>query len=91
MEQKQYEELVDMFQTPGWKYFIEGITELESALVKAAPDGAVTNDQWQYARGQIRQLRSTAGYEQFIVSGYEEQEAYLKQSQQTEDSNATLI
>jgi hypothetical protein len=92
MEQREYEDLVDMFQTPGWKYFMKGTTELEDAIVKAAPDGALTNDQWQYARGEIRQLRSVIGYESYIKHGYEEQEAYLKSVAEEEAAvDANLI
>lgn len=75
MKQEQYEALCDMFNSEGWKLYQENVAHLENTIVQVAPDGAVTNDQWQYARGQIHQLRGTLGYENFIKLSFEEQEA----------------
>lgn len=66
MDEKDFDAAMDMFASDGWKNFIEGVTDLESTLTQTAPDGALTNDQWQYARGQIHQLRSIIGYENYI-------------------------
>jgi len=72
MEEKDYEALVDMFASDGWKFFSKSVDDLEKALTTAAPDGAVTNDAWQYARGQIQQLRSISGYENYIKLAWEQ-------------------
>ncbi len=72
MEEKEYEVLVDMFASDGWKQFIGNISELEDAITKAAVDNAVMNDQWQYLRGQLHQLRSILGYEDFIKISWEQ-------------------
>jgi len=65
-QEKETEALVDMFATEGWKIFMASITEIEELSTKSAPDNAATNDQWQYARGMIHQLRKIMNYETFI-------------------------
>jgi len=79
MDQKTFEDLIDMFTSDGWALFIKGTEELEQAIVKAAPDGAITNDQWQFARGQVQQLRSVLGYENYVRLGYEAQERQIEE------------
>ena len=74
MIQKEYEALADMFISDGWEYFIEGIGEIESTLTTSAPAGAVTNDQWQVARGRIIQLRTILGYENMVKLSQQQQE-----------------
>ena len=64
--EQAYESAVDMFATDGWKNFIEEVTNLESIVTNSAVDNALSNDQWQYCRGQVHQLRSIIGYEDFI-------------------------
>lgn len=75
MEEKEYEALADMFASDGWKFFVEGKTALLEALINNAPEGALTNDQWQFARGQIRELRSTTGFENLVTLTWKEQQA----------------
>ncbi len=77
MNEKEHEDLVDMFASPGWKLFIKGATELEDTLVRVAPDAADTNDKWQFARGQIYQLRRIVGYEDYVVLSQEMEQAAL--------------
>lgn len=72
LEQRQYEDLVDMFASDGWKFFYKSAEDLEEALTKGAADSAVTNEQWQYLRGQLGQLRSILGYETFITSVWQQ-------------------
>jgi len=79
MEQKEYEDLVNTFTSDGWKYFVKSVSELEDALTKGAPDGATTNEQWHYARGQIHQLRSIAGYENYIRASWDQMQANQKE------------
>lgn len=74
LNQERYDALSDMFLTKGWKLFVEEVTELEEALVQNAPDVAQTNEQWQYARGMIRELRSIIGYESYVKLSWEEQQ-----------------
>ena len=66
MTQEQYDMLVDLFAHPGYKFIIEGLDELKGSLQEAAVDNATTNDQWQFLRGQMAQMRSFIGYETFI-------------------------
>jgi len=65
-QEKELEALADMFQSDGWKIFYEKTEDLEKQLVQGAPNGALTNDQWQFARGQILQLRSILSYPDYI-------------------------
>jgi cell division septation protein DedD len=74
MEEKDYNALVDMFASDGWKYFTKQAMELEDALTRGAVDSAVSNEQWQYLRGQLGQLRSILGYEAFVVAAWEQAE-----------------
>ncbi len=88
MDEETYNNLTDMFESAGWKFFAKGTSELAEALVQAAPEGALTNDQWQYARGQIQQLRSVVHYEDYIKAGYAEQE---EQSQAVEEYDVATV
>ena len=86
MEEKEFEELNDMFHSEGWKLFINNIEELEDVITKSAVDNAVSNDQWQYCRGQTHQLRSILGYENFITVSWE-----ADQKAKEEDIDVDLI
>ena len=72
-DEKRYEALFEMFNTKGWEYYMKDITDFEDAVNSSTVDSAVTNDQWQYARGQIHQLRSILGFENFTRSCEENQ------------------
>jgi len=72
MEKDDYENLVDMFAHPGWRFFTEFLTELEDVITKSAVDNAISNDQWQYCRGQTHQLRSILGYENYVNLAWDE-------------------
>ncbi len=74
MEEKEFEALNDMFTSEGWIIFTQQIGDLTKLLVEAAPDSAVTNDQWQYRRGQVQQMRSVLGYEQYIREAQKQKE-----------------
>ncbi len=63
MQQKDFDNLFDMFGTEGWKFFTSSVQELHDAIVQAAADQADTNDKWQFCRGQVQQLRSILNYE----------------------------
>lgn len=75
MDIKEYEELEDLFQHPGWKKFVEEAATLAQALRDAAPDYCHTNDHWQYTRGQIHQLDRTVGYAAYVKAAFEQAEA----------------
>lgn len=64
--EQEHENNLELFATEGWKQIIENATELEQALIHAAPDNALTNDQWQFCRGQISQLRALIGFEEYV-------------------------
>lgn len=74
MEEKEYETLLDMFASEGWKLFIEGAKELEDAVVQNCVDIADTNEKWQYLRGEVHQLRRILGYEDYIRALWAQQE-----------------
>ena len=74
-DEKRYEALFEMFKTEGWKHFMKDITEFEEAVSSSTVDNAVTNDQWQYARGQIHQLRSIIGFENYTRTCEENHDA----------------
>ena len=53
MTQEEYEVLVDMFTSEGWKYFTESLSDMESTLTTSAPGGAVTNDQMEEKKVEV--------------------------------------
>lgn len=75
MEEKDYEALVDMFASDGWKLYIQDIEYVENTLTTTAVDGADSNDKWQYTRGRIHQLRATLGYQQSIEAAWREKDS----------------
>ena len=91
MDDKTFESLLDLFASEGWKFFITSNDELKDALINAAPEGAITNDQWQYARGEIKQLRSVSSFEAYIRAGFAEQERQAAEALAEGDTDATII
>lgn len=71
MTKEEYEVYVDLFESDGWKKFQESITGAEEQLTVGAFSNCVTNDQWQFVRGQLQQLKNIAAYEQYIKISYE--------------------
>ncbi len=72
--EKAYEDNLEMFATAGWKTYVENATSYREFIMNAAHDHAVTNDMWQYARGEMSQLKSIIGLEDFIKMSWENQE-----------------
>lgn len=72
MNEQEYEEDLDMFQSPAWKRLIERAATLDKSLTQGAVDSAVSNELWQYTRGQIHQLRALIGYETVTHSTWEQ-------------------
>ncbi len=91
MTDKEFEALNDMFISEGWKLFTQQIEDLTKLLVDAAPDNAITNDQWQYRRGQVHQMRSVLGYEQYIRATQKQQEEDTYLSTITDDTSTLNI
>ena len=65
-EQEKYSNLLEMFNSKGWKEFIEDLGEELQALIESAPEAAISNEQWQYARGMIYERKRILGYENYI-------------------------
>ena len=84
MEEQEFDVFLDLFSHEGWKMFIEDMAKWEEAVTKGAVDSAISNDQWQYCRGQTHLMRWVLGYENAIRlnleqanSPEEEDDAYL--------------
>ena len=69
--QKYYEDLLTMFQTDGWKHLISDYTESLQSLQENSDYDCKTNDEWQFRRGEMQQLRNLIGFESFIRMSYE--------------------
>lgn len=65
-QEQEYEALLEMFNSDGWKHFQKEFKDVLEQMVEWAPDQCPTNDDWQFRRGAIAQLRIVTGYEQFI-------------------------
>lgn len=87
MTEKEYEALNDMFASEGWSLFNDAAQKLLDVLINAAPDHADTNDKWQYARGQIQQIKSIVSYPTFIKATWE-QELEDKRIEATDNQDA---
>lgn len=74
MTEKDYNSLVDMFESDGWKLYISEVEETEESATRGAVNTADTNDAWQFLRGWISCSRSTLGYENFVRLSYEEEQ-----------------
>lgn len=91
MEEKDFENLFDMFSTPGWKEFIKQAGELHEALTKGAVDNAIDNDQWQYLRGQLGQLRSIINYEDATRVAYADFQVKWTEEENEAEENVDSI
>jgi hypothetical protein len=66
-----YDNQFEMFNTKGWKDFIED-ANVELTNAKEGSDlVCITNDMWQYNRGQMSKLRAIVNYENFVKQSYE--------------------
>lgn len=88
MNEEEYNALVSMFESDGWKMFMESVTDAEDVLTRTAVDSAVTNDDWQLLRGRLIQLRSQAGWEQYIRLSYEQ--SLANEAEDLGDDNAVI-
>ena len=72
---KDDETLMGMFGTEGWTVFIDRLKEAREGLLQACPHGATSNEQWQYARGQLYQMDQILGCEAFLKATIAQEEA----------------
>ncbi len=73
MNEQEYNSLVDMFGSDGWKLYISQVEETEESATKGAANTADTNDAWQFLRGWLSCSRGVLSYETFVRLSYEEQ------------------
>lgn len=64
---KEFEEYEEMFQSNGWKKLHENATNQHKGIMDSAVAAAVSNDQWQFLRGQVTQLEQLLGFESYVV------------------------
>ncbi len=67
-QQQEFNEYEEMFGTVGWQKFVKQTEETLTAIMQAAPEGADTNDKWQFARGSIAQAKQILGFEAYVVA-----------------------
>ena len=72
-ETKEYDDYCDMFATAGWKRYIDGVTEHKEITLSAAPDSAITNDQWQWCRGAMSNMQINIGFENYVHMVHDQQ------------------
>lgn len=68
--QKYYENLLELFNTEGWKQFQEDISDNMEILqdITTIPD----EKQFWFRRGQIEAVSRILSYEQAIINSYED-------------------
>jgi len=88
MSEDEYNILVSMFESEGWKLYTSQVEETEEAQTKGAVDGAPDNDSWQWLRGYLTCARGVLGYESFVRLSYEAQLEDAKEERMIEDENA---
>ena len=65
-QHQKLEEVVNLFSKEGWKIFQEEIKAQCELATEFADGDCITNDQWQFRRGELKILRSLMNYEQYI-------------------------
>ena len=70
-----YAAAVEMFGTAGWQAYVADAKVVRQALLESSPYGASTNDQWQYARGQLAVFDQIIHHENFVRRMIEAQES----------------
>ena len=73
-DREYYESLIDVFATPGWKYFISDLQLSLETISDNAYMECPTNDEWQKRRGEIDKLSQIIAFETYIKSSYESEE-----------------
>ncbi len=72
--QKEYESLLETFNTDGWKLYSEELVGMFEQLRDTAHTECKTNDEWQFRRGQLEVLGRLMTYEEFQKAGYDAQQ-----------------
>jgi hypothetical protein len=72
--EKEYEALLGMFNSEGWKIFHKERTELLEAAKETAHNTCITNDDWQFRRGVIFALEQVVNYPAYTEAVREQQE-----------------
>jgi len=75
---KEYEDLLEMFNTPGWALYSKELRDLHKDLKDTAHTQCVTNDEWQFRRGQLATLDRLITYEEFQKAGFEQNGAIIQ-------------
>jgi len=88
MTEEEYNVLVGMFESEGWKLYTSQVEETETAHTKGAVDGAPDNNSWQWLRGYLTCTRGILGYENFVRLSYEQQLEDAKELDIIEEENA---
>lgn len=76
-EEQELEDLIDMFLTKGWKIFMQDFNKLLTDKIQSADLNCKTNDEWQYNRGVVSELRYITNYEQIMKSRLEGSDAQI--------------
>jgi hypothetical protein len=79
---KEYEALLEMFDTEGWRIFQREAEDSLRVLTEQAPMDCITNEQWQLRRGEIQKLKQIAGFQQFTKESYD---LLTNEPEETED------
>lgn len=76
-EKEELEALEDMFLTKGWKIFVKDFQTLLDTATENPDLECKTNDEWQYRRGSISELRYVTKYEEIMRSRLEGSDAQI--------------
>ena len=72
-QNKEYDDYCTMFASSGWITYTKQMSETREATLQAAPNGALTADQWHFARGMLNQMDSFLGFEAYVHAVFEQQ------------------
>lgn len=82
MTQEQRETLQDLFAHEGWKMIVKELQDTRKMTLEACPSGAVSNDQWQFARGQLFQMDSFINLEAFMEHAWEQADQAAREEEE---------
>lgn len=74
MNEEEYEKFQELFASAGWKMFIEDMQKMRDNTLIACPYQAQSNDQWQFARGQLLQMDAIIGYQSYVEQAWKDQQ-----------------
>lgn len=76
-EKEELEALENMFLTEGWKIFTKDVQGLLDTALNNPDLECTTNDEWQYRRGSIKELRYISMYQEIMRSRLEGSDAQI--------------